>query len=57
LITRRNAYQALKYADAGIAFDPSHGPFFEIAAAAYEKLGDPVNAGRMRERASGAGSL
>jgi hypothetical protein len=49
---RRDAYMALKYAQEGIALGLMNGKFHEIAAAAYEKLGDPANADRMRQRAS-----
>jgi tetratricopeptide (TPR) repeat protein len=52
LKARRDAYKALRYAEEGIGSDPAHGKFYEIAAEAYEKLGDPANANRMRQQAS-----
>ena len=52
---RRDAYKALKYAEEGIRFDPSHGKFYEIAAEAHERLGDPANADLMRQQASQIG--
>ena len=51
LRARRDAYVALKYAEEGIGFDPAYGRFYEIAAEAYEKLGDTTNAELMRQRA------
>ena len=48
---RRDAYKALKYVEEGIGFDPAYGKFYEIAAEAYEKLGDPAKANRMRQQA------
>jgi len=50
LEARRDAYLALKYADEGIALDPTNPKFREIAAGAYEKLGDSANAERMRRK-------
>jgi tetratricopeptide (TPR) repeat protein len=52
LKARRDVYMALKYAEEGIGFDPAYGKFYEIAAEAYEKLGDPANANLMRQQAS-----
>ena len=51
LKARRDAYKALKYVEEGIGFDPAYGKFYEIAAEAYEKLGDPAKANRMRQQA------
>jgi hypothetical protein len=51
LRTRRDAHMALKYAGEGIELDPAYGRFYEIAAEAYERLGDPTNADLMRRRA------
>jgi hypothetical protein len=42
----------LKYAEEGIGFDPAYEKFYEIAAEAYEKLGDSANANLMRQQAS-----
>jgi len=52
LQARRKAYLALKYAQEGIALGSTGGRFHEIAAGAYEKLGDPKNADLMRQQAS-----
>jgi hypothetical protein len=52
LKTRRDAYTALKYAEEGIGLDPAHGRFYEIAAEAHERLGDPAKADLMRQQAS-----
>jgi len=52
LTARRDAYKALKYAEEGIGLTPTRGKFYEIAAGAYEKLGNPENANRMRQQAS-----
>jgi Tfp pilus assembly protein PilF len=52
LKARRDTYKALKYIEEGIEFDPAHGTFYEMAAEAYEKLGDPANANLMRQQAS-----
>jgi tetratricopeptide (TPR) repeat protein len=52
LKARRDAYEVLKYAGEGIEFDPTHGKFYEMAAAAYEKLGEPAKANLMRQQAS-----
>lgn len=52
LAARRDAYMALKYAEEGIGLNPTRGKFYEIAASAYEKLGNPENANRMRQQAS-----
>jgi tetratricopeptide (TPR) repeat protein len=51
LRTRRDAHMALKYAGEGIELDPAYRRFYEIAAEAYERLGDPTNADLMRRRA------
>jgi tetratricopeptide (TPR) repeat protein len=52
LKARRDAYEVLKYAEEGIEFDPTHGKFYEIAAEAYQKLGEPAKANLMRQQAS-----
>ena len=52
LTARRDAFKALKYVEEGIEIDPAHGTFYEMAAEAYEKLGDPANANLMRHQAS-----
>jgi hypothetical protein len=52
LKARRDAFKALKYVEEGIDLDPAHGTFYEMAAEAYEKLGDPANAYLMRQQAS-----
>jgi len=52
LKARRDAFKALKYVEEGIELDPAHGTFYEMAAEAYEKLGDPANADLMRQQAS-----
>jgi Tfp pilus assembly protein PilF len=52
LTARRDAFKALKYVEEGIEIDPAHGTFYEMAAEAYEKLGDPANANLMRKQAS-----
>jgi hypothetical protein len=52
LTKRRDAYMALKYIEEGIGADPSRESFYEMAAKAYERLGDPTKANLMRQRAS-----
>jgi len=52
LKARRDAYKALKYAEEGIRLDPADRKFYEMAADAYAKLGDPTSAGLMRQQAS-----
>jgi len=52
LMARRDAYKALKFAEEGIGFDSAHGKFYEIAAEAHERLGDPAKADLMRQQAS-----
>ena len=53
---RRAAYKALRYAEEGIGLNPAQRKFHEIAAGAYEKLGDSESAGRVRQRVPGADS-
>ncbi len=52
LETRRNAYAAMKYAEEGIALDPTNPEFRQIAAAAHRRLGDPMHADREQGQAS-----
>lgn len=56
LMARRDAHKALKFAEEGIGFDPAHEKFYEIAAEAHERLGDPAKADLMRQQASQIGS-
>jgi len=56
LRARRDAYKALQFAEEGIGVDPAHAKFYEIAAEAHERLGDPAKADLMRQQASQIGS-
>ncbi len=51
LSARRDAFEALKYAEEGIRLHPAHRRFYEIAAEAYAKLGNPADADELRRRA------
>jgi len=46
----------MKYADEGIGLNPKHEKFYELAASAFAKLGNPEGASSMRQRAFGVNS-